>query len=311
MPSELTTDVITTLDKIAGGVHAGFRPVHAHGVMAAGTFTPAPDAPALTRAPHAARPSTPVTVRFSIAPGVPTAAENDPAGAGPQGLAVRFHLAEHEHTDIVAHSVNGFPARTGEEFLAFIQAAAASGPGAPTPPPIVDFLTAHPAARRFVETPKPVPESYARQVYFGVTAFKFVNAEGASRFGRFRIVPAAGAAFLTPEEAGRKTTDFLAAELSARLAKGAVVFHVRVQLAEQGDDETDSTTVWPEIRPEVELGTLTLTERVDELAPERRKIIFDPIPRVDGIDSAGDPLTEVRSDVYIASGRRRREAAAG
>jgi hypothetical protein len=27
------------------------------------------------------------------------------------------------------------------------------------------------------------------------------------------------------------------------------------------------------------------------MAPERRKIIFDPLPRVDGIASAGDPLT--------------------
>jgi catalase len=30
---------------------------------------------------------------------------------------------------------------------------------------------------------------------------------------------------------------------------------------------------------------------------------------VDGIDSAGDPLTAFRSDLYLASGRRRRQAA--
>jgi catalase len=60
----------------------------------------------------------------------------------------------------------------------------------------------------------------------------------------------------------------------------------------------------------VDFGTVTLAERVDELAPERRKIIFDPVPRVDGIESAGDPLTEVRSDVYLLSGRRRRAEAA-
>ena len=171
-------------------------------------------------------------------------------------------------------------------------------------------MAAHPAARRFVETPKPIPVSYARQMYFGVTAFKFTNADGVSRSGRFRIVPEAGAAFLTPEEAARKTADFLAAELSARLAKGAVMFHVLVQMAGDGDDATDSTTVWPDTRPEVALGTLTLTQRVDDLDPERRKIIFDPVPRVAGIDSAGDPLTAVRSEVYLASGRRRRQAAA-
>ena len=57
-------------------------------------------------------------------------------------------------------------------------------------------------------------------------------------------------------------------------------------------------------------GTLRLTSRVDDQEPERRKIIFDPIPRVDGIDSSGDPLTEVRSEIYLLSGRRRRAAAA-
>jgi catalase len=41
-----------------------------------------------------------------------------------------------------------------------------------------------------------------------------------------------------------------------------------------------------------------------------RKMIFDPVPRVDGIDPAGDPLTEVRSEIYLLSGRRRRAAAA-
>jgi catalase len=64
---------------------------------------------------------------------------------------------------------------------------------------------------------------------------------------------------------------------------------------------------WPSTRREVPFGTITLKTRVDDQAPERRKIIFDPVPRVEGIDSAGDPLTEVRADVYLQSGRRRRE----
>lgn len=310
MPTDPVPEIIQHLDTAAGGVHPGFRPVHARGVMLAGTFSPGADASGLTRAPHAHQPVTPVTVRFSLAPGNPAAAEND-ASASPQGMAVRFHLGEHEHTDIVAHSANGFPARTPEEFLEFLQAAVASGaPDAPNPPPIVAFLASHPAARRFVEMPKPLPESYARQEYFGVTAFKFTSADGESRCARFHLVPDAGTAFLTPEQAGKKTTDFLDAELSARLAGGAVKFHVRLQLAQDGDDVTDATTVWPSTRAEADFGTITLTERVDELAPDRRKIIFDPKPRVDGIGSAGDPLTEARSEAYLMTGRRRRQAAA-
>jgi catalase len=143
-----------------------------------------------------------------------------------------------------------------------------------------------------------------------VTAFKFTSADGTNRFGRFRVLPEGGTAFLTSEQAAEKTSDFLAAELSERLAKGPVGFRVQVQLAGDGDEVADATAVWPETREEVEFGTLTLTERVDELAPEMRKIIFDPDPRVDGIDLSGDPLTEVRSEIYLLSGRRRRAAAA-
>jgi catalase len=61
---------------------------------------------------------------------------------------------------------------------------------------------------------------------------------------------------------------------------------------------------------EIPFGTITLTERVDDQEAERRKIIFDPVPRVDGLESAGDPLTQVRADIYLLSGRRRRAAVA-
>jgi catalase len=309
MASKLATDLLEVFDKIAGGVHAGYRPAHAKGLMYAGTFTPAPEAAKLTRAPHANRPSTPVTVRFSLSAGFPTVADNDPHGSGPQAIAVRFHLAEHVHTDIIAHSHNGFPARNGEEFLEFLRAAVASGPGAPNPPPIVAFLASHPSAKSFVEAPKPIPVSFARQPYFAITAFKFTNASGQSKFGRFRFYPdPVGKEDFTPEQAASKPADFLFVELSERLANGPVKIRVVVQLAAEGDVVTDATSLWPENRPQAEFGTITITERVDELAPEREKMIFDPLPRVDGIDTAGDQLTDVRSDIYLLSGRRRRAA---
>src|SRR5262245_41200869 len=104
----LAKDLIGVLDTLARGVHAGFRPAHAKGAMCTGTLAPSPEATRLTRAPHASRPSTPVTVRFSDGTGLPTIPDNDPARSGPRGIAVRFHLAEHVHTDIIAHSANGF-----------------------------------------------------------------------------------------------------------------------------------------------------------------------------------------------------------
>jgi hypothetical protein len=61
--------------------------------MCIGTFSPSREASGLTRAPHAIRPSTPVTVRYSDSTGIPAIPDNDPARAGPRGIAVcLWHL---------------------------------------------------------------------------------------------------------------------------------------------------------------------------------------------------------------------------
>ena len=303
----LISDLLDILDKLSG-FHPGFRPAHAKGVMVAGTFTPAAGAKELTRAPHATQPSTPVIVRFSASAGVPTIADNDPKGASPRGMAIRFSLAEHVHTDIVAHSHNGFSVHTGEEFLAFLSALAASGPDSTHPTPLDTFLATHPKAVQFVTAPKPIPTSYAREAFYAITAFQFTNQAGVSRYGRFRISPDSGTDYLSDAEAAKQTHDFLTDELTARLAKGPAEFRIFVQLAEDSAVVTDSSAVWPESRPEVEFGTLTLTHRLNESDPEFWKIIFDPVPRVDGIEPSGDPLTDVRAAIYLLSGRRRRTA---
>ena len=301
----LAQQLLDALDALSG-LHPGFRPAHAKGLMCAGLFTPAPEAAQLTRAPHAHRPSTAVTVRYSNATGLPTIPDNDPARSGPRGMAIRFHLAEHVHTDIVAHSTDGFPVRTGEEFLEFLRAVTAFGAGRPEA--LGAFLAAHPHAQRFVDTPKPIPTSFAREAFFAVTSFKFTNADGVSRHGRFRIRPDAGTAYLSDADAAAQSADFLSDEIGPRLATEPVTLGVFVQLAEPGDDVADASVAWPESRPEIRFGTITLTARVDDQVPGRRRIIFDPVPRVDGIDPSGDPLTDVRSDIYLLSGRRRRAA---
>jgi catalase len=301
----LAQQLLDAMDALSG-LHPGFRPAHAKGLMCSGMFKPSPEAAKLTRAPHANRPSTSVTVRYSNSTGVPTIPDNDPARSGPRGIAIRFHLGEHVHTDLVAHSTNGFPVRTGEEFLEFLRARAEFGAGRPEA--LGAFLGAHPNAKRFVESPKPIPTSFAREAFFAVTAFKFTNAGGVSRHGRFRIRPDAGTEYLSSEGAAAKSKDFLFDEIGQRLAREPVKLGVFVQLAEAGDEVADASVVWPESRTQVPFGTITLTARADDQAPDRRRIIFDPLPRVDGIDSS-DPLTEVRADIYLLSGRRRRTAA--
>jgi catalase len=308
-PSDtLIRELLDSFDAVFG-LHAGFRPVHAKGIMCAGTFTPALGVAGLTRAPHANQPATRIVVRLSDFAGIPDIPDNHPEAAGPRGMAIRFYLGEHSHTDIVAHSADGFPVRTGEEFLELNRAVAASPPTAPHPSPIETFLGAHPLALRFVQMPKPIPTSFARESFFGVSAFHFTAADGEGRFGRYRIRPVAGSAYLSAEEAAKKSPNFLMEELTDRLKSGPVAYRIAVQLAGPGDELNDATAVWPSTRDELEFGTVTLTERVDEFAADMRKIIFDPRPGVDGIAASDDPLFEVRAALYLLSGRRRRAAA--
>jgi catalase len=303
----LIQNLLDALDALSG-LHPGFRPAHAKGAMCSGTFTPSPEAVKLTRAPHVARPSTPIIARFSDSSGLPTVADNDPQLASPRGFAVRFSLADHVHTDIVGHSHDGFPVRTGEEFLELLRAAVTFRQGQPAA--LGTFLGSHPRAKQFVEAPKPIPSSFATESFFAVTAFRFTNQQGQSRYGRFRIRPDAGNDPLTEAEAVSRPPNFLFDELARRLAHGPVKFGVSVQLAEDGDNVADATAAWPDNRPEVAFGTITLTARVNDADPEMRKIIFDPIPRVDGIDPSADPIIFVRSAIYLLSGRRRRAAGA-
>ena len=302
----LSQDLLKQFDAMFG-LHPGFRPAHARGVMLTGTFTPSSEGRSLTRAPHIARNSTPVTARFSSSTGLPQIPDNDP-NANPRGLAIRFHLAEHVHTDIISHSTDGFPTRTGQEFLEFLRAAASSDPSKPSPSPIEVFLASHPKALAFVQAPKPSPSSLARESYFGVTAFRFTNKEGVSRYGRYRITPDAGIEHLDDARVKAQSASYLFDELTERIAKGPIGFQVLVQVANDKDIVDDATVHWPEERPFINLGRMLLTNIVLDAATEHDRIIFDPIPRVDGIEPSADPLLELRAAIYLLSGRRRRQA---
>jgi catalase len=294
---QLANDLLQQLDTLFG-LHPSFRPAHAKGMMLSGDFTPSPEAQSLTRAPHATRPSTPVTLRFSNSTGLPLIPDNAP-DANPRGLAVRFHLSDHVHTDIVSHSTDGFPTRNGQEFLDFLRAVASGDPSA--------FLASHPATLAFVQTPKPSPASFATENFFGVTAFRFINQEGRARYGRYRIVPQAGVEHLDAETVKANGADYLFEELTQRVAAGPIRFGLQVQVANDGDVVDDATIHWPADRPLVPLGTIVLTAKTPD-DDFHRRIIFDPIPRIDGIEASDDPLLELRAAIYLLSGRRRRQA---
>jgi catalase len=81
-----------------------------------------------------------------------------------------------------------------------------------------------------------------------------------------------------------------------------------VQVADDGDIVDDATVRWPEQRPQLAFGEIRLQEITPNNASEQQRMIFDPIPRVDGIEASADPLFEPRANIYLMSGRRRRTA---
>lgn len=112
------------------------------------------------------------------------------------------------------------------------------------------------------------------------------------------------------DEVTLKGTDqnYLFDELYTRLASGPLRFRISMQVAADGDVVNDATVHWPEDRELLKFGTVELNAIAEHNAEEQQRIIFDPIPRVDGIEPSDDPLLEVRAAVYLISGRRRRQA---
>ncbi len=288
------------------GVHPGVRANHAKGVLLEGVFTPTASAASVSKAAHLQKRKTPVpvTVRFSDGSGLPTVSDTDEM---PRGMAVKFSLPDGSKTDIVVLSYNGFPVATAEEFRDFLLAIAASGPDAPKPTAFEKFLSAHPAAKAFVEAPKPPPVSYSTLPYFGINSFKFTNAKGVATLARYQLQPVAGTQSLTKEQVSTMGPDYLTNEIRERVRRGPVKFKLLVQVAEQDDKIDDPSIAWPDTRKKVELGTITITKAVADSQAAEKKLLFMPGALVPGIEAA-DPMIAARSAAYIVSLSRRAQA---
>lgn len=288
------------------GVHPGMRANHPKGVVLEGTFTPAASAASVSKAAHLQQKKAPipVTVRFSAGSGQPTVPDTNQM---PRGMAVKFSLPDGSKTDLVVLSFNGFPVATAEEFRDFLLAVAASGPDAPKPTAIEKFLAAHPAAKNFVESPKPQPVSYATLPYFGINAFKFTNAKGVITFGRYQLRPVAGEHFLTQEQLATMGPDYLSTEIRERVRRGPAKFTLLLQVAEKDDKVDDPSIAWPDSRKQIELGTIIITKAVVDSHTAEKKLLFMPGALVPGIEAA-DPMIAARSASYVVSLSRRAQA---
>jgi catalase len=300
---EATSVAVVDAINAAFGRFPHRRAIHAKGIVLYGRFIANPGAAAFSKAPHLSEASVKVTVRFSNFSPDP-AVPDTTVGAGPRGLAVRFHLTG-EDTDIVAHSFNGFPVSSADGFRRLMLAIHASKESDASPSALEVFFRDHPAARTFLEAPNLPPVSYATLRYFGGNSFRFVNAAGRATVARYQFLPVVGEAFLSQEERGASSANYLQEEIRARVARGPIAFALVLQLAEAGDVIDDASVTWSDTNRRVELGSIFL-DRVDENSEAaERELLFDPGALPVGIEPA-DPMIRARSKLYPESYERRR-----
>ena len=290
--SSLAEEVVDAINEISG-VHPGHRAAHAKGTLMTGTFTGA--GTDLTTAPHLQGEPVRVTVRFSNGGGDPNIPDYAREG---RGMAVKFYLPDGAKTDIVALTLPCFFVRTPEDFLDFTRAR--KDPERLMP----DWLGAHPEALTAIQAALGAdpPASYATCAYNSIHSFRWIDADGGSRFVRYRWEPEAGEQTLSPEDAKARGRDYLQQDL---LARGESAFRLKAIVAAEEDAVDDPTVAWPEEREQVEVGRLVVEG--PELERERHGdiLVFDPTRVIDGIELSDDAILRFRGPAYSVSVERR------
>lgn len=293
--------IVNALNTIFGAQKV--RASHAKGQCVKGTFTPSAEATGLSKSPNFKAPVA-VLGRFSMGGGNPKI----PDATKTAVRAMAFRLDPNgKSSDFAFINAPVQFAKNPAQMLGFLQARFPGADGKPDPAKIKAFAEANPETTtqgKFLAS-KPVPASYAGVNYWGVHAYTLISDSGEKKIAKLKLVPAAGEAGLTDDEAKAKPADFLVAELSERVAKGGGAFDLVAILGEAGDPTDNPTALWPEeSRKQVKLGTLAITALEDNKTCDGG--IFDPTQLADGIAGPKeDPLFEIRSPAYAISLSRR------
>lgn len=299
-PQETPLSMVNALHTAFGEHHA--RAVHTKGVILEGTFTPAPGARSIVKDPIFAGGALPVVARFSLFAGVPDLPDNDD-GASPAGFAIKIKAPDGDDFDIEANQHKDFIVATFDEFAVFLRSLAASRTSTSHPNPTEQFLASHPHAKDFLTT-RTYPASYATATYFGINSVKFTNAQGKSKFVRYRFVPHDKERYLSADERKSMSGSYLQDEIAQRVSKMPVVFDLVAQLSGPGDKIEDPSVAWPDSRPTVTLGTVTLTKMTADPDTAQRELLFLPGQPHPGVEAA-DPMLIMRNTAYpISLGQR-------
>ena len=297
------SEVIVKQIKTILGNHEGFRALHADGRLYSGAFQANELASTFTRAAHLQGLPVPVSVRFSKGGGDPFA-----HFSATVGMATRFYLPDGRVSNLVMLSQKLFVANTVEQFCGLLDAAMPQAEGERLNKAGLDaFLAKNPNSLNVfkMRAASAAPTSFAHTAFHAVHAFYFVNDEGRSTAVRCHWAPVAGVQGQPLEELAKQDVSVLFDELDARLEQAPVEFDLVLELAQPGDRLDDATELWPEDREKVIIGRLSVKERTTEDELGDRVMNHDPTVLTDGIESAGDPILDIRRGVYEVSAAHR------
>ena len=289
----------------ANGIYSGFRRNHAKGVAVRGFFDSNGQGTRLCKAVVFRAGRVPVIGRFSFGGGNPYV--SDSPGAV-RGLGLQFALPDGEEWRTAMINLPVFPFNTPQ---AFYDNLLASQPDPnthkPDPQKLAAFAASHP---EFVQALKiiqshTVSSGFDNSAYYGLNAFRFIDAAGTSIPVRWTLMPVQPFAPAIASGSPQGDKNYLFDALIASIHQHPLQWHLIITVGQPNDPTDDASIMWPEGREQVDVGTLTLDSIESEETSPARDINFDPLVLPAGIAPSDDPLLSARSAVYSQSFTRR------
>ena len=292
------------------------RIVHARGSGAHGYFECYESLSDLTAASIFAEAGkrTPTFVRFSTVAGERGSTDT---ARDVRGFAVKFYT-DAGNWDLVGNNIPVFFIQDAMKFPDVIHAVKpephhAMPQAASAHDTFWDFVSLMPESTHmlmWVMSDRAIPRSYRMMQGFGVHTFRFVNADGESRFVKFHWNPLAGTHSLAWDEAVKISgadSDFHRRDLWEAIEAGAYPeYELGIQVFTEKEaerysfDVLDSTKLIPEelvpVRP---IGRMVLNRNPDNFFAETEQVAFCTAHIVPGLDFSNDPLLAGRIHSYV------------
>jgi catalase len=294
-PNRVTPAKLVLALQPPSGPPLGHRRNHAKGICFTGTFDANGQGTALSKASVFVQGQYPVVGRFNIAG--PDPHEPDPMAAV-RGFGIQIATPDGQQWRSAMIDAPVFAAPTPQAFYQFLTAAGSKDPNA-----FKTYAAAHPEILTFVGWAKSHArtESWAETQFNSLDSFIFTDASGAHHAVRWSYVPVAKEVALTPEELAKRGPDFLAQDITQRVAAGPQHWDLVITVANAGDPTADPTKAWPADRRTVDVGTLTVQQIEAEPDGPCRDINYDPTVLPSGIATSDDPMPAARSAAYARS----------